>query len=194
MAQVILRNFVQMARDTLAPVLLKWGFHEVPTAETETELRYRNDVFDFVVGYNAYSFEIWVRMIPTQRSAESYSMSELMKLWKHPESSLYRDFSATNEPALRLGLKRLANLLNDLRALGMSATSGEIFKLRSQKAFLTQQLQDEIICQQARAMAEKAWQNHNFVDVVRSLSTIEAFLSEAEKKKLDFAKKHSKLA
>lgn len=185
-------DIVQFARDVLNPVVSQWGFREM--AQSENELRYQNEVFDLVVAYNAYTFEVGMRLSPTKNPSESYSMSELLRLWHHPSSSSYRDFASTDQRSLRRGLERLASLLSELAALGMSATADEIGDLRKQKNLRMQELQDEVACDNARAAAERAWQKHNYIDVVRSLSAIEKFLSEAERKKLDFARKQSKLA
>lgn len=185
-------DFIQLARDVLNPVVSAWGFGEI--AQSENELRYQNEVFDLAVAYNTYTFELSVHLSPTENPSESYSMSELLRLWHHPSSSSYRDFASTDQRSLQRGLERLASLLSELAALGMAATANELTSLRKQKASLTQELQDKVACDHARAAAERAWQRHNYIEVVRALSAIEKFLSEAERKKLEFARKHSKWA
>lgn len=154
-------------------------------------LRYESSNSVVVIDWDARSGELEA-FVGLQSSAGSpqdmYSLTDVFGLEGVPDRKMPPQVADENRLQPYVG-----QLADDLRAHARPALVGDrmffrrLETLRHAKAeAFTQGLK----LQQIRSAVERAWRNREFKKVVRLLASIESDLSEAEKEKLDYARRH----
>jgi hypothetical protein len=119
-----------------------------------------------------------------------YTMVDLLRVADPDRSRSYRQFSATTESAVEQGL---ASLESDFRRFGLQVLSGshDFFEgMRQMRSLAAAEFGSELEDKQIRQRARSAWRDRDFSNVVKLYSILGDRLSQVERARVDYARRH----
>ncbi|HEX7163290.1 MAG TPA: hypothetical protein VF223_18895 [Trebonia sp.] len=122
-----------------------------------------------------------------------YTMVDLLRVADPDRARSYRQFSASTEAAVEQGL---AMLESEFRRFGLQALSGsrEFFeRMRQMRSLAAAEFNSELEDKQIREKAGRAWRDRDFSNVVKQYSILGDRLSQVERARLDYARRHLRL-
>ena len=159
----------------------------------EREVRYENDNVFLIINFdNGLSYELGVevgRKKPAQPE-RPFSLAEVLRLRGVTEAASIDGIMVSDAARLHDALMRLAALTLQHASdflMGSDLSFAQVAKLRGREgdAYAL-----EGALRAARARSEAAWGRRDYEGVVRSLEPLEQHLSPAEKKRLDYSRRH----
>lgn len=187
---MMLIPFSKEARRHFDPVAQQFGLTSVVC--TESSLRYENDKVFLNVNFDsARSFELGVEIgkKDARYPGPPFDLAEVLRL-RGVQDSLAVNALVVSDPSwLKDALARLADLTMKHASdflTGNDLSFAQVAKWRNKESA---ELALASKLRYARADAEAAWIAKDFKKVVKALEPVEAHLSEAEKKRLDYSRK-----
>ena len=122
--------------------------------------------------------------------AYPYTMVDLIRVADPDRTHSYRQFSASTKAAVERGL---AMLESDFRLFGLQALSGshQFFeRMRYIRSLAAAEFGSELEDKQIREKAGRAWQDRDFSNVVKQYSILGDRLSQVERARVDYARRH----
>ena len=160
---------------------------------SETRHQYESNQAVVVVEWDPRSGELEVFTGPLPKKGESqemFSLSDLLNMQGVDAPKRRMPFQVADEDHLAPFLQKLAE---DTRSHAQSALAGDRMFFRRLETFRSAQSQAymrDMDLRRVRSEAEKAWRNRDLSKLIRLYASIENELSESEKGKLDYARKH----
>lgn len=122
--------------------------------------------------------------------ARPYTMVDLLRVADPDRARSYRQFSATTEAAVQRGLEVLKS---DFSRFGLPVLSGspEFFeRIRQMQSLAVTEFGAELEDKQIREKAERAWRERDFSNVVKQYRALGDRLSQMERARVDYARRH----
>jgi hypothetical protein len=160
-----------------------------------TRLQYESGQAVVVIGWDARSGELeaWFGLQPKSNiRPELFSLSDLLTMEGVKRAHGRTPFQVAQEDRLPPFLKILAE---DTRMHAQPALAGDRMFFRRLETFRSARAEAfmrEMELTRARAEANEAWRSRDLSSLIRVYTAIESDLSEAEKGRLDYARKHTK--
>jgi hypothetical protein len=179
------------ARRSFDDVAQKFGMSGV--SSNDREVRYENDGAFMIINFdNGRSYELGVE-IGRRRLAQPerpFSLAEILRLRSAAEAAAIDGMMVSDAARLPDALARLARLTSQYAAdflMGSDFSFAQVAKLRQRESDAYALERD---LRSARARSEAAWGKRDYQGVVQSLEPMEQHLSPAEKKRLDYSRRH----
>ncbi len=164
--------------------LLDEGF-DVRSFDKASVVLGRNDI-EVTINHDRLSYEIGVEI---SHRLGSYSIGEIIYAADPQAGDAYRDFAATDEAAVGVGLEAAAD---NVRRFGRGVIDDDSQAL-SRLAFLRRQRTNdfarEVKAAQVRPKAEEAFRRRQYSDVIALYESIASLLTPSERKRLEIAKR-----
>lgn len=183
--------FSTEARRQFDPVAKQFGL--VCVASTEWSLRYENDTVFLLVNYDGtWSYELGVEIGKRNiwYPAPPFSLPEILRLQGIQNAAFVSGLMISDEAQLPHVLSRLAKLTTDHAS---DFLSGNEFSFSQIEKFRNRESSEFELASRlryARSTVDVAWPAKDYEAVVRALEPLEVHLSEAEKKRLEYSRKH----
>ncbi len=166
-------------------------FDLVCTVSSERNLRYENNEVFLLINYDdSWSYELGIEIGKTGIRCPPFSLSEILRLRGVQDAAFVARLMISDKTQLPNILSRLAKLTHDnasdfLKGDVVSFAKLEIFRHKECFEFeLASRLRH------MRMVVDAAWLVRDYRTIVRSFEPLEAYLSEAEKKKLEYSRGH----
>ncbi|MFH1870119.1 MAG: hypothetical protein ABIG36_05800 [Pseudomonadota bacterium] len=160
---------------------------------TEREVRYENDDVFLIVNFdNGRSYELGIevgRRRPT-KPERPFSLAEVLRLRGVADATAIDGIMVSDAARLHDALVRLAALTLQHASdflMGNDFSFAQVAKLRERESDAYALERDLRV---ARAKSEAAWTSRDYQAVVKALEPLEQYLSPAEKKRLDYSRRH----
>lgn len=150
---------------------------------------FQSDVAEIEVYRGLHSSEIGLYALCLNRPDRTFSLSELLLFWNHPDADTYRNFAAHDSQLILIGIQRLCVLLSDLLSLGMKFDQISCSGLLHQQRRLAQTMASSVRNEQARRAASVAWARKDYAGVILALTNVQGPLTVLELRKLEYARK-----
>lgn len=158
---------------------------------TERQLVYKNDAVFMAVNFdNGRSFEIGVEIGLEVEPRRAFSLAEIMRLRKL-STEMIDGLMVVDTARLQGALELLARLTLEHASDFLSGNKFSFAQISKLSDLESKIYAHERDLRSARAKAEIAWTQKQYPGVVATLTSIEQYLSPAEIKRLDYARKHS---
>jgi len=183
--------FSTETRQQFDPVAKQFGL--VCVASTEWSLRYENDTVFLLVNYDgtrSYELGVEIGQWNTRYPGPPFSLSEILRLRGIQDAVFVSGLMISDKAQLPNALSRLAKLTADHAAdflRGNEFSFAQVEKLRDKES---SEFELASRLRYARSTVDVAWPAKDYEAVVRALEPLEAHLSEAEKKRLEYSRKH----
>ena len=179
-------SFADAVVSNIGVVLASEGFRV--TRATAQAVLFQSNIVEIEAYYDSYSFELGLDVKWVMYPDRSFSLSELLRLWNHPQAATYRNFIAADQSSMVTGLQRLAQLLSELFLLGMRFDQTVLHNLQDQQAALSEKMARDSLNRRARTVASQAWAQKNFLEFVKALKEIpDGDLTEREARQIAYA-------
>lgn len=158
-----------------------------------TRLQYETDQVFVTVEWDSRSGEINVfvgRQPRNDEPRDAFSLRDLLAMQDVQVPERTMPFQVSEEGRLGLFLEKLAE---DIRTHGQSALAGDRMFFRRLRAFRNAQshaYMRDMELRRVRSKAEKAWRKRELEKVIDLYTSIENDLTESERGKLDYARRH----
>lgn len=159
----------------------------------DREVRYENDSAFLIINFdNGRSYELGVE-IGRRKLAQPerpFSLAEVLRLRGVAEAVAVDGMMVSDAARLPDALTRLAQLTSQHAAdflMGSDFSFAQVAKLRQRES---DAYALEGALRSARARSAAAWEKRDHQGVVQSLEPLEQHLSPAEKKRLDYSRRH----
>lgn len=185
--------FANHVHESFEFLILKYGFQ--CASSSEHCVRYENDRVFVNVRYDkerSYELDVEVgqKNVLFNGQERPFNLGEVLRLKEVEAKEQYTFLQASNQQDLVGAIRRLASLL-DIYASELLQGDQFAFKaLANLREREGRQYALEKELQFIRSDADKAWEAKDYAKMVRLYSPVEQLLTPAEKKKLEYAKKH----
>jgi hypothetical protein len=181
-------DFVSLVARDVGAVLARAGFqHSRPGSGS---VIFESDVAQMEVYHALHSCEIGLYALCLTRPDRAFSLSELLRFWKHPDADAYRNFVARDSKLIVVGIQRLCALLSELLSLGMRFDQTSCSELLHQQRRLAETMASDVSSEQARRVASVAWAQKDYAGVILALTEVQNGLTALELRRLEYARKH----
>lgn len=183
-------RFAEAARRALS-FLEKAGFRLAQFGSTR--LQYESDQAVVAIEWDPRSgeLEVFTGLLPKKgEPQEMFSLSDLLNMQGVDAPRRRMPFQVADEGGLAPFFEKLAD---DTRTHARSALAGDRMFFRRLKTFRSAQSQAymrDMELRRVRSEAEQAWRDRDLNRLIKLYASIESHLSESEKGKLDYARKH----
>lgn len=185
-------HFVDTDRSFFDALAARFGLK--CTRFSDREIRYENARANMTVHFDPVrSFELGVEVgaQADSKAGPAFSLAEILRLRKSPESTYVDGLTVTNQQSLKRALARLTGLIEEFAAELLSGDEAMFAELARQREAESVKYELQTKLKRAISDANTAWQVGNFPAVVAALSPLENALSDAEKKRLAIARKRA---
>lgn len=174
-------DFERLARNDFA-FLNALGFSEVEVSPTL--IRYvKGDIeLDVYHGRQSYEISAGVCYFGTR-----YSLEEIIRATDPETAKLYRNFSATTPKGVAVGLEQLSSLMKRYAQAALLGDPQFLSALEAQRKIWSENYALDVLAQQLRPQADKAFQKGDYTTAAELYARIKARLSPAESKRLALA-------
>jgi hypothetical protein len=173
----------------------EYGFRSVRTEATF--VRFESEAVFVNVYHGRASYELGVEIGQPQKvtglpAERRFTLYEFVVLNNAEKVSGYTYYQVSRPELMGEFVNRLADLTK--RYCGLALMGGpEIFeKVAQVRSRLSAQLMKEMALEGVRPQVDEAWRAKNFKRVIDLYESIEPHLTEAERKKLTYARRHLK--
>ena len=178
-------DFVAVVRRHFA-FLRGLGFSEAEASETIVRLE--KPPIEVVIYHGRQSFELGFEVI---KDGNRYPMSQLIGVSDLPTAESYRNPTATTAADLERGLSRLAVLAQDYSIPALHGDPTVFASLDRLRQMWSESMSLDMLAKQIRPQASEAFRKKHYRVAAELYEQIRSRLTDSEKKKLLFAKKHS---
>jgi hypothetical protein len=158
-----------------------------------TFVRYESDRVFLNIYHGRSSFEIGaeIGLRKGAKAGKAYPIGNLIELAGPKSEAKYRKFAAAKPDAVRIGLAQLRDIIVDYAKPALTGDESVFAELERVGNEWRKNFADEVHARQVRPEAEAAFKAKNFDHAVRLYESIrESFLTPAEVKKLEYARKY----
>ncbi|MEO6395191.1 MAG: hypothetical protein ABIO40_04705 [Devosia sp.] len=147
---------------------------------------YQNGDVKLSVGWTDYSYEIEIYISP--KPSQTFSLQAVLNFLS-PAEAPHRTSQVGEARKLAPVVGRLADTVRTLPPKALSGDASFFAEVDASQRQLAaaEHIRREII--QARATADKAWRAGDYAQVVGAFNAVEPHLSDADRKKLDLARR-----
>jgi len=183
-------GFTEAVAQYIAPMLIARGF--TCTEKSIYSVRFQSANVALVVYHDRLSYEIELYCARLTFPSERYSLADLVEASLTPDSENQVFFQASQKEGVTVCIKAIADILlrHGESFLAGDATAyqqiGDTTR-RNAAAYEKQSAQRPI-----HSAAEIAWRQHDYAKVRYLYEPIEGDLTLVERKKLDYARSHSR--
>lgn len=182
-------DFSRLVDTIIGPLLRNYGFEL--NGQAADYARYSSGKTGVVFTWNRYSGEVSVAFDISLSANLKCSLRDVVAF--HSCNPLHSNllFQAHSEKNLVAICRVIKSLMEDY-CLEILHASMDIFL--SVTDFARQrdcQFTDDVVSYPKRMAAESAWARKDYLEVVRLYSSIQTFLTESERRRLDYAIRHS---
>jgi hypothetical protein len=159
-----------------------------------TILRYASERVFVNVYHGRSSYELGIEVGPLQiggAHGQGYPLGAFVRLADPNEAARLRYFMATTQHEVRIGVERLAHQVKHYVRRALVGDQVVFTDLARQQEELSQRYAAEVLAGQMRPLAEEAFRVREYERVIEVLSKIEGELTPAEKRKLEYARRHT---
>lgn len=159
----------------------------------DREVRYENDRSFLIINCdNGRSYELGVEIGRKNLAQQErpFSLAEVLRLKGVVEAADIDGMMVSQAARLPSALARLARLTSQHAAdflMGSDFSFAQVAKLRQRES---DAYALEGALRSARARSEAAWEKRDYQGVLQSLEPLAQYLSPAEKKRLDYSRRH----
>lgn len=183
--------FASEARSHFDAVAQQFGLSCV--LSNEREIRYENDSVFLIVNFdNGRSYELGVEVgkrSPT-KPERPFSLPEVLRLRGVADATAIDGMMVSDAAKLQNALVRLATLTLQQASdflMGNDFSFAQVAKSRERECDAYALERDLRL---ARTKSEMAWTGRDYQAVVKELEPLEQYLSPAEKKRLEYSRRH----
>ncbi|WP_353666536.1 hypothetical protein [Marinomonas sp. THO17] len=186
--------FGSLVRKSFNFLISEYGFSVVK--EDGFQVRFENDDVFLTVHYDAnrsYELDVEIGQLKVLFNGEErpFNLGEVLRTERAAEGRGYRALQASDSDALESCITKLAALVS-LNAKDYLLDNKFSFKrLSNLREEECNQYELKMKLEGVRREAQMAWQDKDYAKVVSLYKPVESIITEAEKKKLSFAEKHS---
>lgn len=180
-------DFATLVTREMGALFTASDFHASRTTDTSVVFQSDNAV-EIEVYRDPYSFEIGLDVRWIMYPEEGYSMSEILRLWGHPEADVYRNFIASDSQSVTRGIQWLRRLLAELFDGGREFDESVRAALHRQQLGLARKMADDVRNKQARSAVATAWRQRDFRKMIKAMEGIHGNLTPLELQQLKYAK------
>lgn len=183
--------FSTEARRQFDPIAKQFGL--VCVAATEWGLRYENDKVFLVLNFdNARSYELGVEIgvQGNHHLGPPFSLSEILRLRDVQDAVFVSGMMISDQTQLPDALSRLAKLTINYAhdfLMGNDFAFAQVERLRNKES---SEFELASRLRYAKSIVDVAWPAKDYEAIVKALESLEAHLSETEKKRLEYSRKH----
>lgn len=159
----------------------------------EREVRYENDEVIMTVRFDnggSYELEIEVGRLKSAQPERLFSLAEVLRLRDVAEAASIDGMMVSDAAQLPDALRRLAELTSRYATDFLMGSDLSFAQVAEQRQRESDAYVLERALQAARTRSEVAWKKRDYYEVVRSLEPLELHLSPAERKRLDYSRRH----
>jgi len=184
-------SFVAEAKRRFDPIAQQFGM--VCVVSSDLVLRYENAcAFLTIIQDSRGSGELGVEIGSTKRLMQGppYSLADILHLNGAQDAAWISGLMVADQSVLPGALSRLADLTVKYAADLLSGREFSLARLESFRNKEGARFELERKLRLARSTVETAWRARDHEAVVRAFEPVEAHLSEAERKKLQYSRSH----
>ncbi len=187
-----LNQFVDFVRKDFHFLETEYGFKltEAKTNYSNSSVRYESKKVFVGVYYCPARYECDAAMGVISDDTRSYSIGELLSLEANFDLSPNYTFeNLTQAEITEKDVSWFASVLHKYGGKYLNGDTAAFEKLKENREIKSEEYTQGIINKQQRQKADKAWKRKDYGVVVEIYKSIKEFLSQAEKKKLEYSEK-----
>lgn len=183
-------DFSIKVKDIFKFLVSKYNFRLIE--EVETFVRYESDTVFINFYHGRSSFEIGVEMGLLKHEGDSRFRLPTIMAALAPEYKERVFFQANESKVVEKCLIKVSELLQKYCIALIKGDESTFLKVSVQQQLEGAKLHEEYTINPVKEDADKAWHEKRYADVVKLYSSVEHYLTNTEKKRLEFARKHHK--
>jgi hypothetical protein len=176
-------RFVEAVENSFGPLAANYGFSRVEA--TPTFVRYESPDRFVQVFHGRGSYELGVEFGPRASDDAPVNLNDLLAM--HGEPPVHSQATSADLTAKLIG--RLAEVARERASEIFGGEDSIDERVRISRAAQSDEMLLGWRLEDVRREVEHAWRQHDHQEVARLLESIEGFLTPAERRKLEYARK-----
>ncbi|WP_435641088.1 hypothetical protein [Micavibrio aeruginosavorus] len=184
-------SFPTETRHQFDSIAEQFGLSRV--TESLQQVRYENDLVFLLIHWdNTRSYEIGVEIGKkcTSGKDQSFPLHVVLKKDKAPDADRVSNLMVSDEKNLPAILQNLADIVMGHASDLLSGSEQSFAQIEAFSHHNNVAYAQNAELQHAKLIADKAWSEKDYVSIVRALEPVEENLSDTDKARLEYARKH----